>query len=91
MPSVMARACRTNQRRESMGIGASIFLVALGAVLAFALNESSIGPLEVQTVGYILMIAGIVGLALTLLVFGPRHARRDDVVEERVVRDRQVY
>ncbi len=73
-----------------MGIGASIFLIALGAILAFALNQQSLGPLELTTIGYILMIAGVVGLILTLLVFGS-HRRGGTVEEERVVRDRDVY
>ncbi len=71
-----------------MGIGASIFLIAAGAILAFAL-EVDFGPLDETAVGYILMAAGILGLILTLLVFGPR--RRDAVFEERVVRGRDPY
>ncbi len=71
-----------------MGIGASIFLMALGAILAFAVN-ASISGLDIAVVGYILMIAGAIGLIMTLLVFGPRRAARDEIVEDRVVRDRR--
>ena len=70
-----------------MGIGASIFLVAVGAILAFAVN-TSISGLDIAVVGWILMVAGVVGLALTLIVFAPRrNAARGGVVEETRVYD----
>ena len=69
-----------------MGIGVSIFLLAIGAILTFAVN-ASISGLDINVVGIILMIAGAIGLLLTMLVFG-----RDRGTEERVVtRDRDVY
>lgn len=75
-----------------MGIGASVFLLALGAILAFAVDYSVSG-VDINVVGFILMVAGAVGLLMTTLVFG----RRDTVAggtgivtEERVVRDRGV-
>lgn len=64
-----------------MGIGGSITLIAIGAILAFALTETSVGPVQLNVVGWILMAAGLVGLVLTLTVFG----RRRRVVEERPV------
>jgi len=69
-----------------MGIGVSIFLIALGAILTFAVHATLSG-VSIQTVGIILMIAGALGLIVTLLVWGPRN-RRAGVVEERVVDDR---
>lgn len=73
-----------------MGIGASIFLIAVGAILAFAVNASVQG-LDLAVVGYILMIAGVLGLALTLFIFGPRSRTRSGaVVEERRVYDDRV-
>ena len=63
-----------------MGIGSSIFLLAVGAILAFAV-DATVAGLDIQVVGIILMIAGVVGLALTLLVFAPR--RRRTVTETR--------
>jgi hypothetical protein len=69
-----------------MGIGVSIFLLAVGAILAFAVNVSVAG-LDIAVIGYILMAAGILGLILTLVIWGPRNRRANDVVEERVVRD----
>ena len=49
-----------------MGLGVSIFLIAVGAVLAWAVN-ASVSGLELQTIGWILMIVGIVGLLLSLV------------------------
>ena len=73
-----------------MGIGASIFLIALGAILAFAV-DASVSGLDLQVVGWILMGAGLLGIVLFLAVFGPR-SRRAPVVEDRTVyRDRDVY
>lgn len=69
-----------------MTIGGSIFLIAVGAILAFAVNYSLAG-VNVHIVGWILMAAGVLGILLSLLVWGPAHRRRTDVVEERVVRE----
>lgn len=49
-----------------MGIGASIFLIAVGAILAFAVNVTTEG-VDLNMVGVILMIVGGVGLLLSLL------------------------
>jgi hypothetical protein len=72
-----------------MGIGVSVFLLALGAILAFAVEVNTTNFVNINTVGVILMIAGAVGLLMTMLVFG----RRDrGVTEDRVVtRERDVY
>jgi hypothetical protein len=48
-----------------MGIGASIFLLAVGAILTFAV-EWSVQGVDLDAVGIILMIAGCIGLAVTL-------------------------
>ena len=73
-----------------MGIGASITLLAIGAILAFAV-DASISGLDIQVIGIILMICGALGLVLTMLVFG-RRDRTVGVAEERVItRDRDVY
>ena len=72
-----------------MGIGASVFLIALGAILAFAVDFELVG-LDIKVIGIILMIAGAIGLALTMLVFGRRD--RSIVGQDRVVtRERDVY
>ena len=72
-----------------MGIGVSVFLIALGAILTFAVN-ASISGLDINVVGIILMVAGAIGLLMTMLVFGRRD--RGVVAEDRVVtRERDVY
>ncbi len=72
-----------------MGIGVSIFLLALGAILAFAVN-ATVNGLDIQVIGIILMACGALGLLLTMLVLN-RATARPAVTEERVVRDRDVY
>lgn len=56
-----------------MGIGMSIFLIALGAILRYAVSFT-ISGIDVQTVGLILMIVGIIGLVITvaMLLLGQR-------------------
>ncbi|UKA64703.1 DUF6458 family protein [Arthrobacter sp. FW306-04-A] len=76
-----------------MGIGSSIFLIALGAILAFAVPGGVVTFIDLHMVGYILMVVGVIGLIVSLLVFGPRRARRvsesrasvDPVTGERIV------
>ena len=70
-----------------MGIGVSVFLLALGAILAFAVNYS-INGVDIHVIGFILMAAGVVGLFMTTLLFGRRDRVAPEVTEERVVRDR---
>jgi len=65
-----------------MGIGVSVFLIAVGAVLTFAVHATASG-FNIHTVGIILMIAGALGLVVTLAIFAPR--RRATVVQERTV------
>lgn len=48
-----------------MTIGASIFLIAVGAILKFAVTATVAG-IDIQVVGVILMIAGALGLVLGL-------------------------
>lgn len=59
-----------------MTIGASIFLIAVGAILKFAVTATVAG-ISIQTVGLILMVAGVVGLLIGLFLIANR---RDDVV-----------
>ena len=54
-----------------MGIGVSIFLIAVGAILSFAVNAEAEG-FNINTVGLILMVVGAIGLLVSMLVFGPR-------------------
>ncbi len=59
-----------------MGIGAGIFLIAIGAILKFALNVQVQG-VDLQTVGVILMIVGVLGVIIEAAIFMPRRRRRD--------------
>ena len=58
-----------------MRLGTSIVLIALGAILTFALNVSVSG-VNLDVVGWILMIVGALGIVLELAVWGPRTRRR---------------
>ena len=64
-----------------MGIGTSIALIAVGAVLKYAVT-ASVSGIELQTVGVILMVVGIVGLVLSLIWMATA-SRRDVVVDDR--------
>ena len=65
----------------SVTIGASIFIVAVGAILRYAV-EDRISGIELATVGLILMIAGIVGLVAGMaLLLSARD--RDPAVRDR--------
>ena len=66
-----------------MQIGTSIFLIAVGAILKFAVTASVAG-FSIATAGVILMVVGAIGLLASLLLAG----RRETVVERPVVRDR---
>ena len=48
-----------------MGFGGPIGLIVIGLVLALAFNEQQVGPLEVITLGWILVVAGGLWLVLT--------------------------
>jgi hypothetical protein len=66
-----------------MGIGTSIFLVALGAILRYAVSDAIEG-VELATVGLILMIAGLAGIVISFLLMAMARDRdRDVVVRER--------
>jgi hypothetical protein len=84
-----------------MSIGASIFLIAVGAIFAFAVH-ADLGWLDLQAVGWVLILAGLAGLVITQVVRSRRRraqaiTRRQvvqqgqppSVVEERVYEDVQ--
>ena len=74
-----------------VGIGTSLFLIAVGAILRYAVT-ATVSGIDLQVVGLILMIIGIIGLllAFVFLFMGNRapRARPDDPT---VVRDRDRY
>jgi hypothetical protein len=67
-----------------MGIGTSLFLIAVGAILYFAV-DASVSGIEITTVGIILMVVGVLGLLISLFFLSS--ARRDTTVR----RDRDGY
>jgi hypothetical protein len=70
----------------SMTVGGSIFLVAVGAILRYAVTDS-ISGVDLATIGLILMIAGIAGLVIGLFMYAStrRTASATPVERERVV------
>jgi hypothetical protein len=80
-----------------MGIGVGLFLVAVGAVLTWAVN-ATVSGVDINTVGVILMIVGAIGLLLDLIIFAPRrHSSRTvssggaPVTGGTVVQERDTY
>ena len=67
-----------------MYIGAGIFLLVVGAILAFAVSDTEIGGLDLAAVGWICMAGGIIAIALSLLMM--QRARRTGVTTEYVER-----
>jgi hypothetical protein len=68
-----------------MGIGVSIFLIAVGAILAFAVDVATNG-IDLNMVGIILIVVGVVGLLLSLIFWstwgGFGGYRRDTYVRD---------
>jgi hypothetical protein len=62
-----------------MGIGTSLFLIAVGAILYFAV-DATVSGLEITTVGIILMVVGVIGLLISLYFLS--QARRAPVVRD---------
>jgi hypothetical protein len=75
-----------------MTTGASLFLIALGAILAFAVN-ATVSGLELSTIGLILMLVGAVGLVLAFFLNRPTAVARGEVVatEPALVREEVRY
>jgi hypothetical protein len=70
-----------------MGLGVSLLLIAVGAVLGFAVHPSGNQPVDVNVVGYVLFVVGLVGVLLSLVWWeswaGPGYwGRRRTVVHD---------
>ena len=67
-----------------MGVGVSILLIAAGAILTWAVT-ATVSGVSIQTVGVILMVAGVIGLVVSFLWLNSarRTARRGVVVDDR--------
>ncbi|MBT2531013.1 hypothetical protein J7E83_02520 [Arthrobacter sp. ISL-48] len=68
-----------------MRIGSSIFLIALGAILAWAISPGLIPYVDQALIGYILMAVGVIGLIASLILASPGRSRR--VSESRTMMD----
>jgi beta-lactamase regulating signal transducer with metallopeptidase domain len=62
-----------------MTVGVALFLIAVGAILRFAITDS-ISGIDLSTVGVILMIVGVLGLAIALFYELSARQRRTDPV-----------
>ncbi len=69
-----------------MGIGTSIFLIAVGAILRWGVADAIEG-VNLSVIGLILMIVGVIGLLMSLLFWSSwsPYRRSDTVVREREV------
>ena len=68
-----------------MGIGTSIFLIAVGAILKFAVT-AHVSGVSLATVGTILMVVGVVGLVISLFMLAAwRDRDRGTVARDRYV------
>ncbi len=66
-----------------MTIGSSVFLIAVGAILRYAVT-ATVSGVSIQTIGLILMLAGLFGLVLSLfymLAWRPRRVAGERIVE----------
>jgi hypothetical protein len=72
-----------------MGIGGSIFLIAVGAIIAFGVRDHTLGPFDLTVIGWVLMLAGVVGMVITLWVWNSRKRRVVTAVPAAQVVERQ--
>ena len=84
-----------------MGIAVSLIIAAVGLVLALAVHPANPGSVDVNTVGWILFLVGLIGFVLDLVLWsswGPGYMRRstayvddgpDYVVRRRAYRPRR--
>jgi hypothetical protein len=71
-----------------MGVGVSLILIAVGAVLAWAVHTSNSHGIDINTIGYIVLAVGVAGLLISMIFWsswaGPGYfSRRRTYVEER--------
>ena len=69
-----------------MGIGASLFLIALGAILVWGVS-AEVGGMDVDAIGWILLVVGALGAVLSM-IFWSSWGGFQRRTEERVVVDR---
>jgi hypothetical protein len=70
-----------------MATGLSLFFLAVGAILTFAI-DTTVNGVDLDTIGVILMVIGLLGMLFSLVLWdnwSPRSVRRDDdvIVDDR--------
>jgi uncharacterized protein DUF6458 len=71
-----------------MGLGVSLILIAVGAILAWAVHVNNSSAFDLNTIGYILLVVGIIGALLSMIFWsswaGPGYfaRRRTTYVDE---------
>jgi hypothetical protein len=71
-------------------IGASLFTIAVGAILAFAVDWSPSG-IDLETVGVILMIVGGILFLISLIILATRANRGEPIEPGGIVEERRIY
>ncbi|MGN6799539.1 MAG: DUF6458 family protein [Gaiellaceae bacterium] len=69
-----------------MGIGASLILIAAGAIITFAIHVSTSSAFNLHTIGIILLVVGIIGAVMSMIFWsswGGFGGSRDTTVIER--------
>jgi uncharacterized membrane protein HdeD (DUF308 family) len=64
-----------------MTIGTSLFLIAVGAILRYAV-DATVAGLDIQTAGLILMVVGVVGLVIGLFLLTQTNRAERTVVDD---------
>ena len=67
-----------------MSIGAALFMIAVGAILRYAVSDSIEG-IDLPVIGLILMIIGVIGLLISLFMYANTTRRRTVVERDRYV------
>ncbi|MDQ1496672.1 MAG: hypothetical protein QOI86_12, partial [Actinomycetota bacterium] len=71
-----------SEKEATMATGVSLFFLAVGAILTFAIN-TPVNGVDLDTIGVILMVVGLLGMLFSLVLWDswtPRAIRRDDDV-----------
>jgi hypothetical protein len=72
-----------------VSIGVGIFLIALGAILAFGVRDS-LDAVDLTVIGFVLMACGALGIALSFAITNRRRRVRTDVIDPAVEEEYRV-
>ncbi len=72
-----------------MSIGVGIFLMVVGAVFAFAVRDSW-DAVNLQVVGYILLLAGLAGIVLSFYITNRRRRVETDAIDPAIEEEYRV-